>query len=69
MSRSTRNAASPLPPAAAEVIEQFLADLAGTGTLEPGAAERLDALLCAGGVPKAEDIDAALFGQDGDGPP
>lgn len=51
----------PLSPTVTKVLDEYLAALHADDDLGNDAADRLDALLRKGKVPKPEDIDAALF--------
>jgi hypothetical protein len=50
----------PLSPTVAKVLDEYLATLHGDGSIDNDAADRLDALLRKGKIPKPEDVDAAL---------
>lgn len=51
----------PLSPTVTKVLDEYLAVLHADNAIENDAADRLDALLRKGKVPKTEQIDAALF--------
>jgi hypothetical protein len=51
----------PLSPTVTKVLDEYLAALHADNTIDNKAADRLDALLRKGKVPKPEEIDAALF--------
>ena len=51
----------PLSPTVTKVLDQYLATLHADNAIDNDAADRLDALLRKGKVPKPEQIDAALF--------
>ena len=51
----------PLSPTVTKVLDEFLAALHVDNAIDNEAANRLDALLRKGKVPKPEQIDAALF--------
>lgn len=52
---------APLSPTVIKVLDEYLVDLHADGDIDNDAADRLDALLRKGKVPKIDDIDAALF--------
>ena len=51
----------PLSPTVTKVLDEYLAALHADNAIDNEAADRLDALLRKGKVPKPEEIDAALF--------
>ena len=51
----------PLSPTEAKVLDEYLNVLHADGDLENKMADRLDALLRNGKMPKPDDLDAALF--------
>ncbi|PIT91027.1 hypothetical protein COU17_02530 [Candidatus Kaiserbacteria bacterium CG10_big_fil_rev_8_21_14_0_10_49_17] len=51
----------PLPPTVARVLDEYLIILHADNTIDNEVADRLDALLRNGKVPKPEEIDAVLF--------
>jgi len=51
----------PVSPTLKKVLDQYLVALHADEELGAEAVDRLDALLRKGGVPKSDDIDAALF--------
>jgi hypothetical protein len=51
----------PLSPTVTKVLDEYLAALHADNAIDNEAADRLDALLRKGKVPKSEEIDAALF--------
>ena len=51
----------PISPTAYKVLDEYIAVLREDEEIDNEAADRLDALLRKGKVPKVEDIDAALF--------
>ncbi len=51
----------PLSPTVNKVLDEYLAALHADEEIDSEAADRLDALLRKGKVPKFDDIDAALF--------
>lgn len=50
-----------ISPTVTKVLDQYIAVLHADEEIDDEAADRLDALLRKGKVPKFEDIDAALF--------
>lgn len=52
---------APLSPTVVKVLDEYLAALHADEEIDNEAADRLDALLRKGKVPKFDDIDAALF--------
>ncbi len=51
----------PLSPTVTKVLDEYLAALLADNAVDNDTADRLDALLRKGKVPKPEEIDAALF--------
>ena len=51
----------PISPTVKKVLDQYLVALHADEELDNEAVDRLDALLRKGGVPKFDDINAALF--------
>ena len=52
---------SPISPTLAKVLKKFLEVMKSDEAIEDDAADRLDALLRSGKVPKPDEISAALF--------
>lgn len=50
-----------ISPTVKKVLDQYVADLHADEEIDNEAADRLDALLRKGTIPKFDDIDAALF--------
>ena len=50
-----------ISPTVKKVLDEYIAVLHADGGIDNEAADRLDALLRKGKVPKFDDIDAALF--------
>lgn len=59
----------PLSPTVTKVLDEYLAALHADADIESETADRLDALLRRGRVPKPEEIDAALFPPNEDDKP
>lgn len=51
----------PISPTVKKVLDEYLATLHADEEIDNEAADRLDALLRKGKVPKIDDIDGALF--------
>ena len=54
-----------LSPTVTKVLDKYLAALKADEKIDDAAAERLDAFLRKGKIPKPDEIDAALFPADG----